>query len=144
MQYDLHNRVTTVRAIRPQTITSSNIASSGIDLQFFSSAEIVVEFGDIDEMGTSPVGSAKVDVQLEDSDDNSTFADVVKADIVGGDATFSSGLVFTGVTTDVNVLEVGYVGAKRYIRVTLKPTGLTNGGPIAAMVIKGNPRHGPK
>ncbi len=139
---DLHNTTTVVRAVRPQTITSSNIASSGIDLQGFNAAEIVVEFGDIDEMGGSPVGAAKVDVQLEDSDDNSTFADVTLVDVIGP-SSVTSGIVAT-TTTDANPLEVGYVGDKRYIRVTLKPTGLTNGGPITAFVIKGHPRHAPQ
>ncbi len=57
---DLHNTTAVVRAVRPQTITSSNIAGSGIDLQGFNAAEIVVEFGDNDEMGGSPVGAAKL------------------------------------------------------------------------------------
>ncbi|MEE8535429.1 MAG: hypothetical protein V3S45_05230 [Kiloniellales bacterium] len=139
---DLHNNTAVVRAVRPQTITSSNIASSGIDLQGFNAAEIVVEFGDIDEMGGSPVGAAKVDTQLEHSDDDVTYADVALADVIGP-ASVSAGIV-SSVTTDADPVEVGYIGEKRYIRVTLKPTGLTNGGPIAALVIKGHPRHAPQ
>ena len=139
---DLHNPTAVVRAVRPQTITSSNIASAGIDLQGFNAAEIVVEFGDIDEMGGSPVGAAKVDTQLEHSDDDVTYADVALADVIGP-ASVSGGIV-SSVTTDAAPVEVGYLGEKRYIRLTLKPTGLTNGGAIAALVIKGHPRHAPQ
>ncbi len=46
--------------------------------------------------------------------------------------------------TDNEFFEVGYVGGKRYVRPTLVRTGLTNGGPVAAWVVKGNPRHGPQ
>ena len=139
---DLHNNITSIRAVRPQTITSSNLVGAGIDLKGFNSAEIVVEFGDIDEMGGSPVGAAKVDTQLEHSDDDVTYADVALADVIGP-ASVGGGIV-SSVTTDADPVEVGYVGEKRYIRVTLKPTGLTNGGPITALVIKGHPRHAPQ
>lgn len=139
---DLHNSTATARAIRPQTITSSDLASAGIDLRGFNAAEVVVEFGDIDEMGGSPVGGAKVETRLEHSDDDVTYADVALNDVIG--PTSVSGGIVSSVTTDADPVEVGYVGEKRYLRVTLKPTGLTNGGPITALVIKGHPRHAPQ
>ena len=116
--------------------------SSGVDLQFFSSAELAVYLGDIDEMGSSPVSDAKVQVRLEDSDDDVTYEDVTLTDVLGPSAV-SGGIVAT-VTNDNQILEIGYVGGKRYGRVTLIPTGLTNGGPVAAWFTKGNPRHGPQ
>ena len=33
---------------------------------------------------------------------------------------------------------------ERFLRVTLVPTGLTNGGPVSAWIAKGSPRHAPK
>ena len=46
-------------------------------------------------------------------------------------------------TSDLAPTSVGYVGDKRFIRVTLTPTGLTNGGPVGVIVNKGHPRHAP-
>ena len=130
-----------VRAIRPQTINQATspeyLVSSGVDLRGFDSAMVVVEFGDIDEMGTSPVGTAKIDVKLEHSDDNSDWSSVSSNDVDNGDVTVTGGVVAT-TQTDVSLLKVGYIGSKRYIRVTLSPLGLTNGGPVTALVVKGH------
>ncbi len=146
---DLHNNVDPVRCIAAQTITQGGgaIVSGNVDLQFFNSAELIVEFGDIDEMGGSPVGGAQIAVKLEHADDDgtgspATYADVVLADVLGP-ATVTSGVVATP-TTDVAPITVGYVGDKRFLRVTLTPTGLTNGGPVTAIVLRGHPRHGPQ
>ena len=98
--------------------------------------------GDIDELGGSPVGTAKLEVILEHSDDDSTYTNVVLADVLGP-TSVTNGVVLT-TTTDGQILDVGYVAEKRYIRVTLQPTGLSNGGTICAWVTKGHPRHGPQ
>ncbi len=81
-------------------------------------------------------------MKLEHSDDDSTYSNVALADVLGP-SSVSSGVVASS-TTDQTFLEVGYVGGKRYIRVTLVPTGLSNGGPVAAWVVKGHPRHAPQ
>ncbi len=143
---DLHNSIAAVVAVNPQTISGSNLISGNIDLKGFNSAEIIVHLGDIDELGGSPVGAAKLEVKLEHADDDGTgspgaYADVALADVLGP-ASVSAGVVASS-TTDNRVIEVGYLGEKRFARVTLVPTGLTNGGPVAALVVKGNPRHGP-
>ena len=146
MQYDLHNNIAHVTAIHPQTLAQTvspeGLQSSGVDLQFFSSAEIAVYLGDIDEMGSSPVADAKVEILLEDSDDDVTYANVEAADVLGP-TTVTAGIVASS-TNDNLILEVGYIGGKRFVRVTIIPTGLTNGGPAAAWVTKGHPRHAPQ
>ena len=82
---DLYNNLAEVIAITPQTIVNSgspeNLVSAGIDLQGFNAAKISVFMGDIDELGGSPVGSAKLEVILEHSDDDSTYTNVVLAEI---------------------------------------------------------------
>lgn len=144
--FDLHARIAHATAINPQTLVQTaspeGLQSSGVDLQFFESAELAVYLGDIDEMGASPVGEAKVEVLLEDSDDDVTFTAVTLTDVLGP-SSVTAGIVATA-TNDNQILEVGYVGGKRFIRVSLVPTALTNGGPVAAWVTKGNPRHGPQ
>ncbi|MFQ5658446.1 MAG: hypothetical protein ACE5G5_12965 [Candidatus Methylomirabilales bacterium] len=151
---DLHNNIAVVGAIHPRTIVNSgspeNLVSGDIDLQGFNGAEIIAHLGDIDELGGSPVGSAKVELVLEHADEAAagddtagTYSFVALADVLGP-TSVSSGIV-ASTTADGGVqLQVGYIGDKRFIRVTLQPTGLTNGGPISAAVIKGIPRHAPQ
>ena len=151
MQFDLHNNIAHATAINPQTLAQAaspeGLQSGDVDLQGSQSAEVVAYLGDIDELGGSPVGDAKVQLLLEHADDDGTgspgtYANVALADVLGPSAV-TAGIVATS-TTDNGFLEVGYVGAKRFIRVTLVPTGLTNGGPVAAWVVKGSPRHAPQ
>lgn len=144
---DLHNNIAAVAAVNPQSIAGSNLVSGNIDLAGFSAAEIVTHLGDIDELGASPVGAAKLDVKLEHADDDGTgapgvYGDVALADVLGP-ASVTGGVV-ASVTNDNQTLETGYLGGKRFIRVTLVPTGLTNGGPVSALVIKGAARHAPQ
>ncbi len=144
--YDLFNNVLPVVAITPQTIVNSgspeNLVSGNIDLQFYEAAQVYAVLGDIDELGSSPVGSAKVELKLEDSDDGSTFENVTLVDVIGP-TSVSSGIVATISTDQAVGLRVGYRGGKRYLKVTLIPTGLSNGGTICAVVEKGNYRHNP-
>ena len=145
MMFDLHNNVMPVRAIPPATLNQAGspeyLVGTDIDLLGYLSAEVVVDYGAIDEIGTSPVGSAAINIKLEHSDDGITYTAVVLAEVLGP-ASVTGGIVAT-VTTDTALSRIGYIGGKRYLQVTLQPVGLTNGGPVGAWVIKGNPRHGP-
>ena len=144
---DLHNNIAHAVAVAPQTIAGSNLVSGNIDLAGFNAAEVVAYLGDIDELGGSPLGAAKLEVKLEHADDDGTgspgaYANVGLADVLGPSAV-TAGIV-ASTTGDGNFLEVGYLGDKRFLRVTLVPTALTNGGPVSAWIAKGSPRHAPK
>ena len=145
---DLHSNVAPVQALAAQTINQGTGAlnTGNVDLAGFNAAQVVVHYGNIDEMGASPQGGAQIAVKLEHADDDGTgspasYADVTTADVVGP-ASVTAGVVATA-TSDLTPTSVGYVGDKRFIRVTLTPTGLTNGGPVGVIVNKGYPRHGP-
>ncbi len=143
---DLHNNVLPVRAVQVQTISGSALASGDLDLQGFNAAEILVDFGDIDEMGGSPLGGAQIAVKLEHADDDGTgaagaYGDVGVADVIGP-ASVTAGVVAT-LTDDTALHRVGYVGGKRFVRVTLTPSGLSNGGPVGCWLLKGRPLHAP-
>ncbi len=144
---DLHNNIAHVTALAPQTIAGATLASGDIDLAGFSAVEVVAYLGDIDELGGSPVGGAKLELKLEHADDDGSgspgaYAEVGLADVLGP-ASVTGGIV-AGTTGDGTFLEVGYLGDKRFVRLSLVPTGLTNGGPVAAWVAKGSPRHAPQ
>ena len=143
---DLYNNVLPARAIQAQTITGSAIASGDLDLKGFNAVQVVVDFGDIDEMGASPEGAAQIAIKLEHADDDGTgaagtYSDVVLADVIGP-SSVSAGVIATP-TTDAAPVRAGYVGGKRFLRVTLTPTGLTNGGPVGCWLLKGKPLHAP-
>ena len=134
-----------VRVSQPgliQTITSGNIVFADIDTRAFDSALFAVVFGDIDELGGSPLGGAQIDVHVEHAADDGTgapgsYADVATGDIDGDDVTVSSGIL-ASLTDDRSAYSFGYIGSRRFVRVTLEPTGLTNGGPVGLVLLQGH------
>jgi len=126
-------------------VKDADTNATAVDSQGFSSIVHVVNVG---ANGITFSTSNKVDIELEHSDDNSTFTDVAQADIVDG--TISSGGIFlkldgtAGGNPDTagDIFRVGYRGGKRYIRVVLAKTGThSNGTPIGAFIVKSHARH---
>jgi hypothetical protein len=124
---DLSNNIVPVVSII-NAVKTAAANGTGVDLQGYESATVLVDVG---AEGDTLSSSVYFELSLEESDDDSTYTDVVQADIVDG--TIASGGIF---------FRVGYVGNKRYIRVVLAKTGThSNGTPIGAMVVKGSARH---
>lgn len=137
---DLANSVSAVQSIAP-VVGSSDTNGTGVDLQFFESAVVVVSTG---VEGDTLSGSVKVDFKLEESSDDSTYTAVTAATSVTDGSVDSNGIFLTldanGETPQITT--IGYVGGSRYIRVVADFTGThSNGTPIAATVVKGAPRH---
>ena len=129
----------------PAAVRTAAANGTGVDLQGYESATVLVDVG---AEGDTLSSSVHFEVSLEESDDNSTFTDVAQASIIDG--TIASGGIFlkldgtTGGDPDTTggIFRVGYVGNKRYIRVVLAKTGThSNGTPIGAMVVRGSARH---
>ena len=146
--HDLNGNLAPVQALPAQTIDQAGgaLVSGNVDLAGFNAAQVVVHYGDIDEMGASPQGAAQITIKLEHADDNGsgapgTYAEVTDTDVTGVGAV-TAGVVATAIS-DLVPTTAGYVGDKRFLRATLTPTGLTNGGPVGVLVIKGHPRHAP-
>lgn len=139
----IHDTIRAKRVMTIQTVTSTGspneFSTGAIDLRGYDSAMFLVDFGDIDEMGSSPVGTAKIDVRVEHAPDSSgsagTFSNVAAADIDG--LTPSSGIVASP-TTDAAEVTFGYVGSNRWVRITLVATNLANGGPAGVWMINGH------
>ena len=141
---DLSNNIVPVVSLAAAVRTAA-ANGTGVDLQGYESATVLVDVG---AEGDTLSSSVYFEVSLEESDDDSTYTDVVQADIVDG--TIASGGIFlkldgtTGGDPDTTggIFRVGYVGNKRYIRVVLAKTGThSNGTPLGAMVVKGSARH---
>ncbi len=137
-----------VRLLQAQTITGSALNTGDVDLQGFDSIQFFVDFGDIAEMGASPEGGAQIEIKVEDADDDGTGsagaygnADSVDIDS-NGDLTVSSGVV-SNPTSDAALVRFSYIGSKRFVRVTLTPTGLSTGGPVGIWAMKAHPHRAP-
>ena len=128
---DLYNNIALVHALAPQTInTNTTTASSAIDLDGYEGALITFHSGAI--AGTS---AANIFTPLITECDTSggTYTDVADADLIGTEAA----AVHNG-GTDNTITKIGYVGSKRYIKVSIVSTATTTaGGLIEAQVIKG-------
>ncbi|MGP4088547.1 hypothetical protein [Streptomyces sp. KR55] len=84
--------------------------------------------------GTITDGTHTVEVQ--DSDDNSTFAAVADAFLQGTEPAI-------GATDDDKLFVIGYIGERRYLRVSVTTAGATGGGTFGAVILLGEPRRGP-
>tara|TARA_R100001129_G_C5313011_1_gene245680 strand:+ start:863 stop:1297 length:435 start_codon:yes stop_codon:yes gene_type:complete len=138
MARDISNRTVAVATQVPAVVTS-DANGTGIDLQGFESAMVVVNTG---AEGDTLSGSVKFDFILEDSDDDSTYTAVTSSTSVTEGSVDSSGIFLTldanGETPQIS--QIGYIGGKRYIRCKIDATGThSNGTPIGVVVVKGNP-----
>lgn len=138
---DLANNISVAQSLAP-AVRTADANGTGVDLQGFESATILVDTG---AEGDTLSGSVKIDFKLEDSDDNSTFAAVTASTAVIG--TIDSNGIFLTLDADAEtpqVAKIGYTGGKRYVRVVADFTGThTNGTPVSASVVRSHARHNP-
>lgn len=119
-----------VRAVIAPAVTSDNTAAVGavIDKLGFESLMYVIA------TGTLADADATFAVLLEESDaSGSGFGAVADADLIGTEA--EAGFTFAN---DGVVRKLGYVGNKRYTRLTLTPSGNSGSAPLAAVAVLGN------
>ena len=88
-------------------------------------------------------GTNRVELQVQESDDNSTFTPVIDSDltkVVAGQAVGTFGLLNAGGAVN-QVYLTGYRGNKRYVRVAGANYGTTASGTfIDVLAIGGRPR----
>lgn len=118
--HDLHNRLSFLRAVSPVTLTNANTAQVGqiIDMADLMSLEFVIQAGALTDAGMTLTPL----VEEGDASNLSDAAAVADADLLGTEA----GATFTQADDDT-VKTVGYVGTKRYVRLTLTPAGNDSG-----------------
>lgn len=139
MLRDLKSNLTVSSLLIPATRTA-DANSSSADLQDAIAAEVVVHLGD---SGDTLSGSVYLLLELEHSDDNSTWSDCADADIdtaVTGTNTGTFAVV-DAPSEDSTVFKCGYKGSKRYIRAVINFVGThTNGIPCGVAAILA-PKH---
>jgi len=146
---DLASYVAAVTMFGPITLAADNTPAP-FDLQGFDSAAILLAVG---IGGITFDGSNKIEFVLTHADDNGAgspgiFTPVTAADIYGADAptTVTGGIVKSLIAAHAaaDVTEVGYKGGKRFLKLLADFSGTHGTGtPIAALLVKGDPRNAP-
>ncbi|WP_374385113.1 hypothetical protein [Dongia sp.] len=138
MNQDLHSTIYPKRGISPAAAGTDNTAyvSQIIDRLGFDSLEFLIL------IGANTDADATFAVLFEDGDDPalSDHAAVDDAQLLGTEALAG----FTAANDDNKVKKIGYVGSKRYCRVTITPSGNNSGNIyIAGVWLLGHPREMP-
>lgn len=119
---------TTVRASLVPVARTATANGTGVDRRVANnmhrSAMVVISTGAITD-GTHTI-------EVQDSDDNATFAAVADQFLQGSEPAIGS-------TDDNTLFFVGYIGPRRYLRVVSTVAGATGGGIYAAVVVLGEP-----
>lgn len=135
---DLMNEIDTKCLFPPlaaQTNSSTARASEIIDRKGFESLTLVLI------NGTNTDADATFAVEVTESDDSgmSGATAVADADLIGSEAL--AGFTYTD---DKKTRKIGYMGAKRYVQVTVTPTGNNSGDWfMAGVAILGHPMNAP-
>lgn len=137
-----NNEAVVTSCLIPQVVTTDSPAT-GVDTLGYDSVVLLVHVGD---SGDTLSGSVLIDLELQDSADNSTYAACVDADLENPD-TGAAGAV-TGTTTgtfaridapteDSAIFAVRYIGDARYVRVNINVTGThSNGTSIGVIAVR--------
>lgn len=131
---DLANSIEVRRAISPAAAVADNtpFVSQIIDLAGFDSLAFAINIGALAD------ADATFTVLVEDGNQAnlSDAAAVADSKLTGTEA--SAGFKFDD---DNKVRKIGYVGAKRYVRLTVTPVNNTGNAFVAAVAILGNSRY---
>lgn len=133
---DLHNNIHVKRGISPAAAIADNtpFISQIVDLHGYDSAEFLLLAGGIADADTT------LTVLVEDGN-VANLSDAAAVDdkfLLGTEA--QAGLTFAD---DDEPRKIGYVGPKRYARVTVTPANNTGNIFLAGCWLLGNPRRAP-
>lgn len=127
----VYTNVTARQSLAPAARTAT-ANGTGVDrnvgADMHRTAMVVVSTGTITD-GTHTI-------EVQDSDDNSTFTAVADQFLQGTEPAI-------GVADDDTVFFIGYIGVRRYLRAVTTVSGATTGGVYGALVLLGEPRRGP-
>ena len=132
---DLTNLLNVTQLVDPAVVTA-DVDSASVDMQGYNSCMFVVNVG---ESGDTLSGSVYLELEVEESTDDSTFTDAADADVRGYVAGNNDGCfgVIDAAAEDDAVFTCQYTGNARYARVVLNVTGThTNGIPVSVTAIQ--------
>lgn len=125
--------------ITQSLVTATKTADAnctGVSMVGYSSVAFIVTMGD---SGDTLSGSVKWELEIEESDDNSTYTDAPNASVRNYVTGTNTGTfaVIDAPSEDSTVFIGQYTGTKKYCRCVLNSTGThTNGTPIGVIAIR--------
>ncbi len=133
---DLHHSISVQNVIPPKSISDNTaIVGAIIDSVGYGAIEYVIHSGAISD-NASTYTPLLEDCDVSDCSDNAAVAD---AYLLGTESAAS----FSGLEDDTIKL-LGYIGNKRYTRLTLTPVTASGTGLMAVDVIRGYPKVRPQ
>jgi hypothetical protein len=136
MRRDLHNNVYPKRGISPAAATTDNTAwvSQIVDTAGYESVEFLILTGSLAD------ADATFTVLFEDGDASDLSDNAAVADdyLLGTEA-----LAGFNYADDNECRKIGYIGTKRYCRVTVTPANNTGNAFVAGCWLLGHPRTAP-
>ena len=125
MKKDLYNKILQKVAFNTQAISTDTTTNGEIiDLQGFDSATFIIQSGSLTDGTYTPL------VHEGNESDLSDAAAVADADLIGTEA----GAAFSA-TDDNKAKRIGYVGGKRYIRLSLVSASTSTGGTLSSVAV---------
>lgn len=132
---DLHNNIHVARAISPVSVADTTAqVSQIIDRQGYQSLEFVIATGSVADADATFV------ILVEDGDNSglSDAAAVTDANLLGTE--LLAGFQFDD---DNETRKIGYIGDKRYVRLTITPVANASAALLAAVAVLGHPNYTP-
>lgn len=109
---------------------------TGVDMTGYDRCTFLVDLG---ESNDTLSGSVKIELEVEESDDDSTYTDVADADlsdVVTGTNTGCFGVI-DAAAEDAAIFSTTYKGTSRYVRPVINVSGThTNGTPLGVIAIR--------
>jgi hypothetical protein len=132
---DLMNNVHLARAISPVSVSDNTAqASQWVDRRGYDSLFFAIALGSIADADVT----FAVTMDESDASDGSGSNSVAAVDILG--TTTLAGFQFDD---DNEPRKVGYLGIKRYVRMTITPTGNASAALLSAVAVLGHPALAP-
>lgn len=133
---EIHNILHFVPLFEPKAATTDNTAwvSAIIDTAGYNAAEFVIETGTL----TDADATFAVTLEHGDAANLSDTAAPSASQLVG-----TLALASFDFSTDVKARKIGYIGTKRYVRVTVTPTNNTGNVFLGGFAVLGIPGTGP-
>jgi hypothetical protein len=132
---DVVNELQVTQLLIPATYTTDQNCTS-VDMQGYEGVMFVANIGN--SLDTLAAGTA-IELELEESDDDSTFTDVADADLenyVDGTNDGCWGLI-NAPTEDSTAFKCGYKGNKRYVRPVINFVGThSSGTPLGVVALR--------
>ena len=131
--------VMAVKTALPAAVYAADNTPGAIDVSNFAAAIVCLSVG---IGGITFTTSNKIEFKLTHSDDNSTYAAVTVADVTGLSSVGTGGIIHSLVAAQAaaDVVNVGYVGGKKYLKLLADFSGTHGTGtPLAAVVVCAEP-----